>query len=116
MPVFLYIEEIRGDATEADHQGEIELSSATFAGGQSGGHGQLKVQELAASKQRDSASTALWKAAVSGQIFAFMILDFVKDGHTVRFTMRLVALSGMSFNSGVEFFNLNFETFSVEHL
>jgi type VI protein secretion system component Hcp len=111
----LYIEDIRGDATEADHRGEIELLSAKFAGSDRIGGAKLTVQELEATKRQDSASTALWKAATSGQIFPFMIVDFVLNDHTSRVTMRLVAVSSMHLSNGTESFGLNFETFSMEH-
>ena len=118
MAAFLYIEDIRGDATVADHQGEIELSSVTFPSNRPGigVSGNLRMQEIAVTKPQDSASTALWTAATSGKIFSFMILDLVNNGSTARFTIKLVALASMNFQKGMESFNLNFETVSVEHL
>jgi len=119
MPYFLYIDRIKGDATEENHQGEIELTSVMFPGGSPGntGPGHFKVQEVEVSKQHDSASTALFKASNSGEMFKFMILDMVRGNSTARMTMQLVALGPMSVNQGgVEIFNLNFETMTIEHL
>ena len=114
MGTFLYIEGVTGSATEVDHKGEIELTSAVFPGDKPGGS--VNYRELTATKKQDRASTALLKAATSGEIFGFMIIDVVSPGYTKRVTMGMVMFSSLSSSRGIESFGLDFETYSVEYL
>ena len=127
MGIFLYSKEIKGDATEADHVGEIELESAQFSNSDIGGGpgsgrpvdretgGDFKQREVYITKKQDRASSGLLKAARSGQIFGFMILDFVSKGRTVRNTIQQVVVSSFSVRGdGFEDLTLNFTTISFK--
>ena len=121
MAMFLYIPGVRGGATEEAHLGEIELDSVQFSGGGPitgrGNQGsQFRAREITASKPRDSASNALWKVAVSGERFGFMVIDVVSGLRTSRFTLGLAMLTHMqALPDGVESFGLYFETLSFEY-
>jgi type VI protein secretion system component Hcp len=73
------------------------------------------MRELTATKKQDRATTALFKAATSGEIFGSMILDVVSRNNTSRCTMGMAMLTGMSSSQGIESFSLYFETISFEY-
>ena len=120
MSEFLYIDGIRGNATEANHRGEFELTSVAFPGNKpsaSSPEKDLKLREMGVTKNVDSASTSLYKAAMSGQIFGSMILDLVRPGGTSRLTLSMVSLANMQLDERQnESFNLVFERISYERV
>jgi type VI protein secretion system component Hcp len=120
MPEFLNIEGIRGDASEAKHKGEIELTSVGFLGGSPGSAiapSNLKLRDLGVTKNPDSASTALHKAALSGQVFPKMTIDLVRPRGTSRLTLSMASIGSMELDQqGNESFNLTFEWLSIKQV
>ena len=121
MKLFLWLPGVKGDATEEDHVGEIDLhwanfenSSAAIGGGTGGVQ---KVHSIHIGKKNDNSSNALVKAATSGQIFGKAVVDNVAARHTHRYTMTFAQIT--SFNAGSDGFEnvtISFETMSYKQV
>jgi type VI secretion system secreted protein Hcp len=82
---FLKLDGIKGESTDKDHKGEIELSSfsigvsgAQHASGSGGGAGKVSFQSFTITKQLDKASAALFKAAAKGTHFKEATIAFAR--------------------------------------
>jgi type VI secretion system secreted protein Hcp len=78
---FLKIDGIKGEAVESQHQGWIEMQSLQWGvGSQAGGAGKTSVHELVITKEMDSASPSLFRAASTGQHFPQIVIEVVARG------------------------------------
>jgi type VI secretion system secreted protein Hcp len=113
MPAFLKYGDIKGEVREPAHRSWIELKSASFGVGRSGGSAP-NVKEIVVFKEVDSTSPLLHQAALQGNP-ADAIIDFVDAGGNVyaRYEMSETIISSVSSSGGggdnpVESLTLNF--------
>lgn len=86
--IFLRIDGIAGESTDAKHKGELELQafswgetqSGSTAGGGGGGAGKVHVQDLHFSARMSKASPQLLVACASGQHLKSAVLTVRKSG------------------------------------
>jgi type VI secretion system secreted protein Hcp len=80
---FLKIEGIRGESTDKQHKGEIEISSFSFgatnasSGGGGAGAGKV-ISSFTITKKLDKASPLLFKAAATGEHFQKVVISFAR--------------------------------------
>jgi type VI secretion system secreted protein Hcp len=81
--------EIKGDATDSKHKGELQLLSwswgevqqgASAVAGTGAGAGRVNMQDFCISKHMDSATPFLFQACASGQHFAEVTLTCQRAG------------------------------------
>jgi type VI secretion system Hcp family effector len=82
---FLKLDGIKGESTDKDHKGDIELSSfsigaggAQHGSGGGGGAGKVSFQSFTITKKLDKASPALFKAAATGVHFKEATIVFAR--------------------------------------
>jgi type VI secretion system secreted protein Hcp len=135
MAIYMELDGIKGDVTEAGHKGWIELSS--FQWGLGRGIGSPKssasdresteasVSEITVGKAVDEASTNLLRAALWGKgknatIHFTRTGDDKKQIPYIEYKLENVLLSGYSLSSGgdrpVESLSLNFTRFEFQNL
>jgi type VI secretion system secreted protein Hcp len=82
--LFLLLDDIKGESTDKDHPGWIELNSFSFGvtnlgGGSSGaGAGRVEFSEITITKSTDTASPKLFEAVATGRHFEEATLDDTK--------------------------------------
>jgi type VI secretion system secreted protein Hcp len=85
---FLKIDGIKGEAVESQHQGWIKMQDMHWgAGSQTGGAGKTSVHELTITKEMDSASPKLFRAATSRQHFPQIVIEVVARGTTQHYVL-----------------------------
>src|SRR5688572_5892844 len=116
---------IKGPVTAKGHEEWIELESVQMAIHGSQGGKVPSTSEVAATKNQDSSSTDLYRAALSGEGVTVLI-DFVKSGDppevylSVELTNTLISSYNLSGSGGghdrpMESFSLNYSQIKYGH-
>jgi type VI secretion system secreted protein Hcp len=121
---------LKGESTNPDYEGWIEIDSFQFGGGVGvtlglGGQRESSapsLSEVTISKTADSTSTGFFSSMTLGTVLPEMRL-FVptnaNPGRIIKIYLRDVIISSVSWSSGGEFpsesVSLNFAAFKVEH-
>jgi type VI secretion system secreted protein Hcp len=113
MNAYLYIDGVKGDATDAGHQGWIEVSSFQWGVGRGigspmGGSADREssapsVSEIVVTKNTDKASPLLSKCAATGCRYGSAILEMRKAGggdQMVRYALSNLMVSSYHLSSG----------------
>ena len=109
-PVFLKLDGIQGETTNAAHPGEIDVDSFDFAvsnatsegAGGGGGAGKATFAPIKFTKTFDKSSPALLKAVATGQHIRSAVFSFKRPGADGFLTYTLQDVAVSSYEQGVD--------------
>ena len=126
--MFLKIDDIDGEASDKNHEGEIDVLSwswgMTQSGSAGGGAGKVNIQDISFTKFVDKSTPKLYEKLANGEPIPEIILsisDSTYSGKEVYLTYTLTVASMSSVSTGgsggedriTENISLNFETIEV---
>jgi type VI secretion system secreted protein Hcp len=126
--VFLKLDDVPGESADAQHAGQIEVSSFDWGSGlqntasSGSGAGKVTVHDLSITKYVDKSSPVLMKACATGTHFNSAIIVVRKAGGTqqdyLTYTLEDVLVSSYSVSDSgqpTEHMSLSFGKISVEY-